>query len=185
MFLIVLVQAGIQFSLPIFTYFVEAKGAPADLLATVTGMLFGVIAIFDIAMSPRWGRRNDNKIWQKTLKVSAAVVGTMYLLHIVVPNFYYLFPIRAVIGFFYAALIPTLYAALSKRAVPQQKGGIMGLASGANLLGSLISFLFAGLAGTHLGMNWNFVVSFVLLITVAIIAQFSPLDKYQIKVLSK
>jgi DHA1 family multidrug resistance protein-like MFS transporter len=185
MILIVLVQAGIQFTLPIFTYFVEEKGAPHNLLATITGLLFGVIAIFDISMSPKWGKRNDNKIWQKTLKVSATVIGTMYLLHIFVPNFYYLIPIRAVIGFFYAALIPTLYSALSKRAVPLQKGGIMGLASGANLLGSLISFLFAGVVSSMFGMEINFVITFVLLIIVAIIAHFSPLDSYQIEALSK
>lgn len=185
MILIVLVQAGIQFTLPIFTYFVEEKGAPHNLLATITGLLFGVIAIFDISMSPKWGKRNDHKIWQKTLKVSATVIGTMYLLHIFVPNFYYLIPIRAVIGFFYAALIPTLYSALSKRAVPLQKGGIMGLASGANLLGSLISFLFAGVVSSMFGMEINFVITFVLLIIVAIIAHFSPLDGYQIEALSK
>ena len=109
----------------------------------------------------------------------------MYLIHIFVPNFYYLIPIRAVIGIFYAALIPTLYAALSKRAAPQQKGGIMGLASGANLLGSLISFLFAGVLSSLFGMEINFIISFVLLAAVAIISHLSPLDEYQKKVLSR
>jgi MFS transporter, DHA1 family, multidrug resistance protein len=185
MTLIVLVQMGVQFTIPIFTYFVEEKGAPDDLLATVTGLLFGVVAVFNIAFSPKWGRRNDAKIWQKTLKISASISALMYLLHIFAPNFYYLIPIRAIIGIFYAALIPTLYAALSKRTIPQQKGGIMGLASGANLLGSLISFLFAGLAGSLFGMDWNFIISFVLLIIVALIAHFSPLDSYQKQALSK
>ncbi len=185
MMLIVLVQMGVQFTIPIFTYFVEEKGAPVDLLATVTGILFGVVAVFNIIFSPIWGRRNDAKIWQKTLKISASISALMYLLHIFAPNFYYLIPIRAVIGIFYAALIPTLYSALSKRTIPQQKGGIMGLASGANLLGSLISFLFAGLAGSLFGMDWNFIISFVLLIIVALISHFSPLDSYQKQALSK
>lgn len=179
MTLIVLVQMGVQFTIPIFTYFVEEKGAPDDLLATVTGVLFGVIAIFNIIFSPKWGRRNDAKIWQKTLKISAIISALMYLLHIFVPNFYYLIPIRAVIGIFYAALIPTLYSALSKRTIAQQKGGIMGLASGANLLGSLISFLFAGVVSSLFGMEMNFIISFVMLTIVALIAHFSPLDKFQ------
>jgi DHA1 family multidrug resistance protein-like MFS transporter len=185
MTLIVLVQMGVQFTIPIFTYFVEEKGAPADLLATVTGILFGVIAVFNIIFSPKWGRRNDAKIWQKTLKISAAISAVMYLLHIFAPNFYYLIPIRAVIGIFYAALIPTLYSALSKRTIPQQKGGIMGLASGANLLGSLISFLFAGLVSSMFGMEINFVISFVMLSIVALIAHFSPLDSFQKQALSE
>lgn len=185
MILIVLVQTAVQFTLPIFTYFVEEKGAPHNLLATITGVLFGVIAIFNIMFSPKWGKRNDAKIWQKTLKIASAVSAVMYLLHIFAPNFYYLIPLRAVIGVFYAALIPTLYAALSKRTIPQQKGGIMGLASGANLLGSLISFLFAGLAGSLFGMDWNFIVTFVLLMLVALIAHFSPLDKFQKEVMNK
>lgn len=185
MTLIVLVQMGVQFTIPIFTYFVEEKGAPHNLLATVTGILFGVIAVFNIIFSPKWGKRNDDKIWQKTLKISAAISALMYLLHIFAPNFYYLIPIRAVIGIFYAALIPTLYAALSKRTITQQKGGIMGLASGANLLGSLISFLFAGVVSSMFGMDMTFIISFVLLIIVALIAHFSPLDSYQREALSK
>lgn len=185
MVLIVLVQTAVQFTLPIFTYFVEEKGAPHNLLATITGVLFGVIAIFNIMFSPKWGKRNDDKIWQKTLKIASAVSAVMYLLHIFAPNFYYLIPLRAVIGVFYAALIPTLYAALSKRTIPQQKGGIMGLASGANLLGSLISFLFAGLAGSLFGMDWNFIVTFVLLMLVALIAHFSPLDRFQKEAMNK
>jgi len=185
MILIVLVQAGIQFTIPIFTYFVEEKGAPEDLLATVTGVLFGIIAIFNISFAPIWGRRNDEKIWQKTLKVAAGIAGLMYLLHIFAPNFYYLLPLRAVIGVFYAALIPTLYSALSKRAAPQQKGGIMGLASGANLLGSLISFLLAGVVSSMFSMEMNFIISFALLTIVAVISHFSPMDKYQKKALAK
>ena len=185
MTLIVLVQMGVQFTIPIFTYFVEEKGAPDDLLATVTGVLFGVIAVFNIIFSPIWGKRNDAKIWQKTLKVAAAISALMYLLHIFAPNFYYLIPIRAVIGIFYAALIPTLYSALSKRTIPLQKGGIMGLASGANLLGSLISFLLAGVVSSAFGMEINFVISFVLLMVVALISHFSPLDDYQKQALSE
>lgn len=180
LFLVVLVQMGVQFTIPVFAYFVETLEAPNNLIATVTGSLFGIVAIFNISFASTWGKRNDNKVWQKTLRVSSLIVAFMFILHIVVPSYQYLFPIRAIIGIFYAALIPTLYSALSKRAPSERKGGIMGLASGANLFGSLLSFLFSGVVASILGIEFTFVISFILLLLVAFLAKMTPYDKYQI-----
>jgi len=165
--LIVLSQAGIQFTNPIFPYFISQLGAPREFLSTITGLLLGVVGLMSIFFAPMWGRRNDKKDYHKTLFISTGIIGIAALLHVVVPNYLYLFPLRIIIGIFFAAVIPTLYSALNKTSTNENKGSIMGLASSANLFGSLIAFLSCGVVSSAFGMDTSFVVAGLLLLAVA------------------
>jgi MFS family permease len=173
-FLIIITQAGIFFTSPIFPYFVESIHAPKLYLSTITGLLIAVVGLFNIIFAPRWGRRNDIKDYRKTLKVASLVSGTALGAQILIPHYLLLFPLRVVIGIFSAALVPTIFSAISKRLPKEKAGGVMGIASSATIFGSMSAFLLCGITASNLGMVWCFVISGLLLISVAF---FTPQEK--------
>jgi DHA1 family multidrug resistance protein-like MFS transporter len=170
MLLILLAQGGINYTNPIFPYFVEELGAPQKYLSSITGSLFAIIGFFSIMFAPTWGRRNDKKHYAKTIRISTTIIAIAGILHIFMPSYLYLFPLRAIVGIFFAAVVPTLYAALSKRVPPDSKSGVMGIASSATLMGSLTGFLTCGVIAASYGMEMTFVVSASVLLLVAILS---------------
>lgn len=168
MILIVLSQAGLQFPNPIMPFFVEELGAPQKYLSSITGSLFAIVAAMSILFASKWGKRSDRKDFRKTLRVSASVIGLATLSQIIVPNFYFLYPLRAMIGIFYSAMIPTLYSAISKRVPMESKGGIMGLASSANTLGTASSYVLCGIVASRISLQATFIFSAILLCLVVI-----------------
>jgi DHA1 family multidrug resistance protein-like MFS transporter len=168
--LIIICQAGFQFTNPIFPFFVESKGAPQEYISSITGILIGTVGFFSAIFAPKWGRRSDKKDFHKTVRIASIIIGTAILLHIFMPVYYYLLPLRVIIGIFFAAMIPTLFSALSKRAPVENRGGLMGLASSATLLGSMSSFLLCGVVSSNFGMNSAFILAATLLFVGSLIA---------------
>ena len=167
MVLLILSQAGIQFTNPIFPFFVSSLGAPKYLISTITGLLIGIIGLMSVLFAPYWGRRNDRKDFRKTLFISSLIIGISSILHIIVPNYLWLIPLRVIIGIFFAAIIPTLYSTINKNSSADNKGSIMGFASSANLLGSLFAFVFCGIISSQFGLNITFIIAGLLLLTVS------------------
>ncbi len=165
---IIVTQMAVLFSNPIFPFYVARLGAPKELLSTITGLLIAVVGIFSIMFAPYWGRRNDKESYTKILAVASLFAGIGSLLHMVAPNYLWLFPVRGLIGIFFAAIAPTLYAALSYRSPDSNKGGIMGIASSANLFGALLSYLSCSLFVSYFDMIWTFAISGVMLVSVTI-----------------
>jgi MFS transporter, DHA1 family, multidrug resistance protein len=168
LFLISVSQCAVSLSIPIFTFFVEKLGAPEKYLATITGLLFGALGLFNIIFSPIWGRRTDRTNWRSTLRITAAAAAIIVAAHVLAPSYHYLFPIRAAAGIFIGGIIPSLYAALNKKAPAENKGGIMGLASASTLMGSLIAFLSAGAISSAFGLSSVFLVSAALFLITAL-----------------
>jgi DHA1 family multidrug resistance protein-like MFS transporter len=165
--LIFLSQSGIFFTNPVFPFFVEELGVPKKVLSTVTGSLFAIIGFFSILFASYWGKKNDKRDFRVVLMPASFFVGALMILHLAAPSYLYLFPIRAVIGIFFPALIPTLYTALNRRAPISNKGGVMGIASSFTLLGSLLSFLTCGIVSSNFGIEPAFIISGGLLILVS------------------
>lgn len=172
MILIILSQAGLQFANPILPFFVEQLKAPNKYLSTITGSLFAIVAFFSILFTSKWGKRNDKKDFRKTLRIATLIIAIASFSQIFVPNYIYLYPLRAVIGIFYAAVIPTLYSAISKRVEPESRGGMMGLASSATTLGNLSSYVLCGMVASKISIESAFVSSALLLLMVSVITLF-------------
>ncbi len=170
--LVVISQVGINFSSPIFPFFVESLGAPESAISTITGLLIASVGIFSIILAPYWGRRNDRMDHMRTLSLASCACGLSFMAHIFAPNFYWLFPLRIVTGVFVAAIVPTLYSAMSKKTAREKQGGIMGLASSATMLGALVAFLSCGAVASTVGMNACFIISGMCLIVVAAAAHY-------------
>ncbi|HYF02420.1 MAG TPA: MFS transporter [Patescibacteria group bacterium] len=168
---IIVAQASIVFAGPIFALYIESLGAPVENLKTITGVMIGVVGLCSVIFAPFWGKRNDSAAWGKTLSMAAIVVSVAVTLQGFVPRYEYLFPLRLIIGVFVAAIIPGLYSVLSKQSPADIRGGIMGLASSATLLGNLISPTVSSWIAAHYGMRWCFGVAGAMMLAVAVFAR--------------
>ncbi len=171
---IITVQSSIVFVSPIFVLFLESLNTPESLLKTLTGVMLGSAGLFSAIFAPVWGKKNDRQDYRKTLIFALPFVGCATLLQAFVPSYEYLFPLRAIIGIFTAALIPTLYTALSKRAPEDARGGLMGLASSATLLGNLLAPVICGWVASHIGMQWCFVIAGSLSLSLLVFMRVRP-----------
>lgn len=163
---ILISQAGIHFTSPVFPFFIEELNIPEGYLSTITGFMVGIVGILSIIFAPKWGRRNDKKDFKKTLSNASLIVGASTILQLIVNNWLMLIPFRIIIGVFIAAIIPTLYSTLSKKSDQDHIGETMGFASSANLLGALISFLLCSYVSSNFGIEWVFIISGLMLISV-------------------
>ncbi|MFY7999187.1 MAG: MFS transporter [Candidatus Kapaibacteriota bacterium] len=156
---LILIQAAFNFTPSILAYFMEAKGAPAALLATITGAAVGVVGVIIVIFAPIWGRMSDKRgfIWVMVRVLPWLGLATM--LQALVPRYEWIFPLRVLIGIFAGAAIPTLYAALSNNTPSERNGSIMGLASSATLIGGLFAPILCGALASHVGMEWCFALS--------------------------
>jgi MFS transporter, DHA1 family, multidrug resistance protein len=166
--LVVLSQAGINYTNPIFPFYVEILNTPKQFLSTITGALLAIVGLMSIIFSPIWGKRNDRKDYHKTVRISAFMIGIAAFAHILVNDYLLLFPIRAVAGIFFAAMLPTLYTALNRLSPYDNKGGIMGIASSANLVGTLVGYTTCGYIASSFGLESTFVISGAIMIAVSI-----------------
>ena len=164
--LIILSQAGIQFTMPVFPFFLEELHIPDGYLSTITGFMVGSVGVFSIIFSPSWGRRNDRKDYKKTLGVASLIVGLATMMQLFIPHWMGLIPFRIIIGIFIAAIVPTLYSTLSKKSNERHIGETMGYASSANLFGALVSFLLCSYVSSNFGLIWVFIISGTMLIAV-------------------
>ena len=155
-------------SSPIFPFFVERLHAPAQFLSTITGLLIAMVGIFSIIFAPYWGRQNDKRDYHKVLVITSCICGVGFLVHIFIPHYLLLFPLRGIIGIFYAGIIPTIYSAMNKLIPAEIKGGIMGFASSASLFGALVSYLMCSAITAKYDINIVFIVSSIMMLSVAV-----------------
>lgn len=165
--LVVLSQAGINYTNPIFSFYVETLQTPKHLVSTITGSLLAIVGLMSIIFSPIWGRRNDRKDYHKTVRISTFIIGLAAFAHVVVNNYLYLYPIRAIAGIFFAAVLPSLYAALNRHSPADSKGGVMGIASSANLIGVLLGYTSCGYIASVFGLEAPFIISGLIMLLVA------------------
>lgn len=163
---IVVVQAGLNFTPSIMAYFLESKGAPTQMLATITGIVVGIVGVLTVLFAPRWGKLSDKHGFAWTLVRMLPWMGLVTMLQGLIPHYEWIFPLRVAIGIFSGALIPTLFTALSKNAPQERNGGMIGLASSATLVGGLVAPILCGWIASQIGMMWCFVISGLLFMSV-------------------
>lgn len=167
--LIIISQAGINFTSPIFFFYVENLNAPKYLLSTITGSLLAVVGIMSIIFAPFWGKKVDNEGYKKIVTISTFILSISLFSHVIIHNYLLLYPVRAIAGIFFAAVLPSLYTALNRNAPLNNKGGIMGMASSANLLGTLAAYLLCGYFTSYFGINSAFIIAGTLLLSVPLL----------------
>ncbi len=169
--MIFLAQTAIVLPSPIFAYYLEELGAPPSMLSTLAGLVVSIVGICTIISAPWWGARSDRYGFGRTIAIAGGIVVLGQLLQAVVPAYQWLYPVRTMMGLAVGAIIPMLYGELSRHAPSGRKGGIMGLASSATLLGNLTGPLVCSTIATMLPLRWVFVVSALFMINVVILAR--------------
>jgi DHA1 family multidrug resistance protein-like MFS transporter len=163
---IVVVQTASMLTTPIMAYFLESLHTPSTALATITGIMVGLVGILTTASTLLWGRWNNKRPYEFTMLLALPILAIATAVQAFMPSYPYLFPWRIIIGAFMGALLPTLNAALAKASPPERRGGMMGLASSAQLMGNLISPLLCSFIAVHFGMMWCFVISGLLFVSI-------------------
>lgn len=157
--MILLAQTSIVMPSPIFAYYLEELGAPPSMLSTLAGIVVSIVGICTIISAPWWGARSDRFGFARTIVIAGSIVVAGQLLQAVVPTYEWLYPVRTMMGLAVGAILPMMYGELSRHAPSGRKGGIMGLASSATLLGNLIGPLMCSAIATHLPLSWVFVAA--------------------------
>jgi DHA1 family multidrug resistance protein-like MFS transporter len=164
-------QTGVVLTGPIFPYYLEQLGAPSQNLGTLAGMVVSLVGLGTIASASWWGKRSDRYGYAATMRITTVIVAAGMLAQVVVPSYEWIFPIRGMIGLAVGALLPLSYSELTRRAPVANRGGIMGLASSATLLGNLLGpILCAGFASV-IPLQYIFLVSASLIITVHVMSR--------------
>lgn len=170
MIMIVFAQVGIFMTFPLIPFYLEYLGAPRSYLSSLTGIMVGISGVFNIIFAPLWGRWSDRKNIANLIRKASLILALVMLLHSIAINYLLLFPLRIVLGMSIAGLVPLLYTYLGKGAKPEKIGSIMGIASSANLFGSLLAFLGTALISSNINLSLSFAISGIVLIVVFFLA---------------
>jgi DHA1 family multidrug resistance protein-like MFS transporter len=164
---IVISQASVFMIQPIFALYVESLVSQTTYIATLTGGIFSVAGVFTVLAAPWWGKRNDAKSYKKNLTIALSGAGVAYVAQGFVSSAYQLIIFRALLGFCLGGMLPTLYSYISKHAVLERRGSIMGIAASGNILANMIGPPTGGYIASHLGLRETFFVTgAMLLVTV-------------------
>jgi DHA1 family multidrug resistance protein-like MFS transporter len=160
---ITLVQVCVSMAQPVFALFIESFNMETEYLSTVAGSIFGLTGVATVISSPWWGKRNDSKGFRKNLMVAMSGAAAAFMLHAAVTNVYYLYPVRAFLGFCIGGIVPVLYSYISKHADDERKGGVMGIASSFTLFGNMLGPLICTALTFHFHLHYIFLISGLLM----------------------
>lgn len=163
--MIVLVQISIAFNQPLFALYAETLHIDKRFIASIAGLLYGLMGVFTMIGSPLWGKYNENHKVNKSLAIAAYIAGLSYCFHFFIYNPFLLGFVRAILGLALGGLLPVLYTLVSLNTPLERRGGIMGIASSAQILGNLVGPSLSGITASQMGIRPVFIISgFILLI---------------------
>lgn len=164
-------QAAVVLTAPIFPFYLEQLGAPEELLATLAGAAVSITGVSTIFSAPFWGKRSDRKGYKTTMIVVTAIIACGMFAQAWIPWYGWIYPLRLLIGLAVGALLPLTYAELTRRVPDGRRGGIMGLASSATLMGNFTGPLVCSVIVGHLPVRYAFVASALVMTGVHVMAR--------------
>lgn len=161
--IILLSQAALLLIQPIFALYIEYLEPVKTNLATLAGAIFSMTGVFMVISSPWWGKRNDSQSYKKNMIAAISGAAVACAAQGFVTQAYQLLFLRALQGFCMGGILPSLYSYVSKNSLPSRRGGIMGIASSAHVLASMIGPTTGGYIASSFGLRENFYFTGVLL----------------------
>lgn len=170
-FMIVLVQISIAFNQPLFALYAETLQIDKRFIASIAGLLYGIMGVFTMIGSPFWGKFNENHRVNKSLAIAAYIAGLSYCLHFLIYNPFLLGFVRAILGIALGGLLPVFYTLVSLNTPLERRGGIMGIASSAQILGNLLGPTMSGMTASQIGIRPVFIISGVILLMIGFVSK--------------
>ncbi len=167
LFMIVLVQISVAFNQPLFTLYAESLKVDKRYIASIAGILYGIMGVFTMIGSPLWGKYNETHKLSRSITIAGIIAGFSYLLHPLIYDPFVLSFTRAILGLALGGLLPVLYTLVSYTTPSERRGGIMGIASSAQIFGNLVGPSLSGITASFFGIRIIFIISGLLLFVVA------------------
>ncbi len=164
-------QTAVVLTAPIFPYYLQELGAPKEILASLAGIVVSIVGVATLISAPWWGKRSDRIGYQRSMFGATLIVAVGMASQAIVPSYEWIFPIRIIIGLAVGALLPLTYGELTRRAPAGNRGGIMGLASSATLVGNLTGPLLCAAITSQLPLFTAFLTASILMITVHFVSR--------------
>lgn len=169
--LIVLVQISIAFNQPLFALYVKTLHLDKKYIASIAGLLYGIMGVFTMIGSPLWGKYNENHRMSKSFAIASFIASLAFLLHYFIYNPYLVGIVRAGLGIALGGLLPVLFTLASLNSPLERRGGILGIANSAQILGNLVGPILSGYFASLFGIRNVFLVSASILILVGLIGE--------------
>ncbi|MEJ5306295.1 MAG: MFS transporter [Ignavibacteria bacterium] len=164
--MIVFVQISIAFNQPLFALYAETLHIDKRFIASIAGLLYGIMGVFTMIGSPFWGKYNEKHLVNKSFAIASFAAAFSYSLHYFIYNPFLLGFVRSILGIALGGLLPVLYTLVSINSPIQRRGGIMGIASSAQVLGNLLGPTLSGMIASQIGIRPIFLVSAFILFCV-------------------
>jgi len=153
---------------PIFPlYIVSLHGTGNS--ATMVGLVFAVTGFSTLLFAPARGKAGDKVGHHKVLSRSLLFAGVAFIPQALVALAYQLLPLRAVLGFFVAGIIPSTQTMIVKNTKDSQRGGVLGITHSVSAGGHALGPLVGGLVGALFGYRVAIMLSAALLIALSFI----------------
>lgn len=166
---IFLTSLGFAIIRPVYALYFTSFQIKTELVSTLTGVTYGVSAIFTAISSPKWGKLVSKNGYKKYLAYSAFFVSLAYLLHYFIPSYIYLYPIRALLGLGFGGLLPIFFTIISNNVKNERKGGIMSIGSSFQIIGNIAGPIIGGYIASGLGVRHPFLFSSLIFFTLLMI----------------
>lgn len=167
--MIVFVQISIAFNQPLFALYAETLHIDKRFIASIAGLLYGIMGVFTMIGSPFWGKYNEKHLVNKSFAIASFAAAFSYSLHYFIYNPFLLGFVRSILGIALGGLLPVLYTLVSLNSPIQRRGGIMGIASSAQVLGNLLGPTLSGMIASQIGIRPVFLVSAFILFCVGVV----------------
>jgi MFS transporter, DHA1 family, multidrug resistance protein len=166
---ITIVLFAVQFSLyivqpilPLFIVSLHGRGNSA----TMVGLVFAVTGFSTLLFAPYWGQAGDKKGHREILSRSLLCAGIAFFPQAIVTSAYQLLPLRAVIGFFMAGIMPSIQTMIVKNTKDSQRGGVLGITHSVQSCGHAVGPLVGGIVGALIGFRFSIALTSLLLIAI-------------------
>jgi DHA1 family multidrug resistance protein-like MFS transporter len=157
--LLIMIQVSIQIVSPFLSLYVESLNVPADRVALMTGLVFGITGVTNAATAPFWGRRGDRVGYRKVLRFALLGMTLLYLPQAFVANVHQLLILRAGLGIFVGGAIPSIQSIVQRFSAPENRGAIYGIFQSGLLIGNMAGPLIGGGLAAAFGLRAIFLIT--------------------------